>query len=722
MICVSSVRVYPSNMSIKVGEWNYDAYAAICPTDATNQSVTWHSSNTSVASVNETTGYIYGVSKGTAKIYATAEDGSCASDYCTVTVSDKVGVSYITLTPSCRTLPKGDHYVLSAMVYPTNATNKNLEWYSSNPEIVSVDNDGVVTAEEYGSATISVYASDNYCAMATCCITVTPDKLVETVTVTPSSKSMTVGESAYLFETVCPEDATNRYVNWTSSNKNVAKVNDVSGLVYAQGEGTAIITATALDGGGASDYCTVTVKPVIPVESISICPTSLTMNVNDIEYLCTSIFPSIATNKDVIWCSSNEDVATVGLHTGKISALKAGTTIITATTVDGGYSASCEVWVRGKTPVFLIHGRTSNSKGVWGVNNNIPSGKNDEFKSDLNAEALNGKKYIDVTSQEINDYEPNEGATENPRNLGIELQNSGYNGNLNLFVFNYPNEDAVKYSAEKFEAYINNLISYVRTSGSDAMKACFYASRNDFNNNNYKINIVGHSMGGLVARYFIENLYQDNHVDKLITICTPHWGSGLANVSGGTGEIIEDLHVLADHDLDLGSAMFGGNNSINLNCNAGLNLNPCYTGDYVLTDALQYNRQRSTKYYAIAGIDYPSGMSNYNDFTFEMPTNFTTMQQIVDYFTEKGIKSFSSTNMSIIEINPKSVGDNMVGFLSQIGWIGDNNVNTPAPRIQMEKIFVDVDTDGGNSILSRLHSKIPHRTCIVQKVYSYLNE
>jgi hypothetical protein len=137
---------------------------------------------------------------------------------------------------------------------------------------------------------------------------------------------------------------------------------------------------------------------------------------------------------------------------------------------------------------------------------------------------------------------------------------------------------------------------------------------------------------------------------------------------------------------------------------------------------LQYNRPRSTKYYAIAGIDYPSGVSNFNDFTFEMPTNFTTMQQIVDYFTEKGIYSFSSTNMSIIEINPKIVGDNMVGFFSQIGWIGDKLNTIPTPRIQIEKIFVDVDTDGGNSISSRLHSKIPHRTCILQKVCSYLNE
>ena len=106
--------------------------------------------------------------------------------------------------------------------------------------------------------------------------------------------------------------------------------------------------------------------------------------------------------------------------------------------------------------------------------------------------------------------------------MGNKLLDAGYKKNINLFAFNYPNEDAVKYSAQKFEAYINNLISYVRTSGSNEMKACFYASRNDYNNNNYKINIVGHSMGGLVARYYMENLYHDYSVSKLVTICTPH--------------------------------------------------------------------------------------------------------------------------------------------------------------------------------------------------------
>ena len=75
----------------------------------------------------------------------------------------------------------------------------------------------------------------------------------------------------------------------------------------------------------------------------------------------------------------------------------------------------------------------------------------------------------------------------------------------------------------------------------------------------------------------------------------------------------------------------------------------------------------------------------------------------------------------------------MIGFLSQIGWIGDNsNVNTPEPRIQMERIFVDVDADGGNGgelfiweVVNGLgskifHNKVPHRVPICNKVIEYL--
>lgn len=543
---------------------------------------------------------------------------------------------------------------------------------------------------------------------------------VNSVTVYPSSATITKGKWYYgayaSIASNCPECAE---VEWYSNSPAIASVNKTTGYIYGVSTGTTRIYAIAKDDDSKKDYIEVTVTAPVSVTGVSVCPTSKSMDVGCTDYLYETIYPSNATNQTVTWCSSDESVAEVNTYTGFVRAKKAGIVTITATTADGGYSDSCEVWVHGKTPVFLIHGRTSNSTDVWGVNNNIPSGKNDDFDCDINAQSLNGMKYINVSSQEINSYEPNAGGTETPINLGIHLQNSGYNGNLNLFVFNYPNEDAVIYSAFKFDSYIDNLISYVRSYGSNSMKACFYASRSDYDNKNHKINIVGHSMGGLVARYFIENLYQDNHVDKLITICTPHWGSPLAELSNGTGI----LHLLCDHDLDVNSAMYGGSNSTTVNCNKG----GCTGSDYIVTPTLQYQRQRSTKYYSIAGISYDSdGMSD-NNFDFELQNTSENLAELnAEIIQRSQNKLYVLTNMDGVEMrvqfNAAYVRDDVVDFLSQIGWGSLNETGSPIKKINFEKILVNIDTNGGNSLTSHFHSKMPHRIDVINKVIEYLEE
>ena len=77
MTYVNSVNLTPSTLTLQIGKWYYGAKAEVCPTNATTKSVTWCSSNPSVASVNSSSGYIYARSAGTAKIYATAIDGNC---------------------------------------------------------------------------------------------------------------------------------------------------------------------------------------------------------------------------------------------------------------------------------------------------------------------------------------------------------------------------------------------------------------------------------------------------------------------------------------------------------------------------------------------------------------------------------------------------------------------------------------------------------------------
>ncbi len=173
---------------------------------------------------------------------------------------------------------------------------------------------------------------------------------ISSVNVHPSSVTVAKGEWYYgayaSISSSCPECAE---VRWYSNNSSIASVNATAGYIYGVNTGTTRIYAEATDGSGKKDYITVTVTAPISVTGISVVPASKTMNVGDTDYLCETVYPSNATNKTVTWSSSDESVATVNTYSGKLTAKKAGTTTITATTADGGYSASCTVRVINDT-------------------------------------------------------------------------------------------------------------------------------------------------------------------------------------------------------------------------------------------------------------------------------------------------------------------------------------------------------------------------------------
>ncbi len=347
---VYSVSVYPSSTTIKTGNWYYGAYAIVNASSNCNTGVRWYSNNTNVATVNASSGYIYAKAPGTTRIYAQSTVDSSKKDYITVTVtSGTICVDSVTLNRSSISLEKGDRYTLSATVCPTNATNKSISWRSSNTGVATVSG-GVVTAKARGYAYIYAEAQDGSGEYDSCYVNVTEDILVTSVTVSPSSKTMNIGNSAYLYETVCPTNATNKCVKWSSNKTSVATVNPDTGLVIAQGAGTATITATAQDGSNTKGYCTITVNPPVAVTGVEVCPQTKTLNIGQTTKLNATVCPIDATNKRVTWCSSNEDVACVNYYTGEIYANDVGTAIITATTEDGDFTSCGTVTVCSTDP------------------------------------------------------------------------------------------------------------------------------------------------------------------------------------------------------------------------------------------------------------------------------------------------------------------------------------------------------------------------------------
>ena len=174
---VTGVTLDKNNLDMKTG--NTESLTAIIePTNATNKNVTWSSSNESVATVSSN-GVITAVSEGTATITSTTEEGEYTAS-CKVSVTantsgntnnSNISVAGITLSKTELKLSKGKSETITAIITPTNATNQNLTWSSSNESVATVSSKGKITAISEGTALITVRTSDgNY--VATCEVTV----------------------------------------------------------------------------------------------------------------------------------------------------------------------------------------------------------------------------------------------------------------------------------------------------------------------------------------------------------------------------------------------------------------------------------------------------------------------------------------------------------------------------------------------------------------------
>ena len=168
---VTKITLNKTSVNIEKGR-AVQLKATITPTTATTRTVTWKSSDTSVAPVDND-GKVTAKAAGTATITCTAKDGSGKKATCKVTVvNPKPRVSKVTLNKTSATLVKGDALSLKATVAPNNAGNKAVSWKSSNTSVATVSSRGKVTAKKSGTAIITCTAKDGSGKKATCKITV----------------------------------------------------------------------------------------------------------------------------------------------------------------------------------------------------------------------------------------------------------------------------------------------------------------------------------------------------------------------------------------------------------------------------------------------------------------------------------------------------------------------------------------------------------------------
>jgi len=240
VVNVTGVSLNKKSLTLIAGGAGENLTATVTPTKATNKNVTWKSSNPSIATV-DSNGKVEAVKAGTAIITVTTVDMKRTAT-CKVTVPTLV--TGISLNKNSLTMKVGNIQSLIANITPTNATNKNVTWLSSDPTVATIDLKRKIVALRPGTTTITATTQDGN-KIASCTVTVIVP--VAKVSLNKKSTVLYIGANETLIATVSPDNSTNKNVTWKSSNPLVATV-DSNGEVVGVKAGKATITVTTLDG------------------------------------------------------------------------------------------------------------------------------------------------------------------------------------------------------------------------------------------------------------------------------------------------------------------------------------------------------------------------------------------------------------------------------------------------------------------------------------------
>ncbi len=307
-------------------------------------------------------GVITAVSDGTATITATSQDGRDIKGTVSVTVKTTTGISVTGLKLQGEsTMVVGDKQTLIALITPLDASQPTVTYRSSTESVATVSADGTVTAVGVGTTEITAMTQDGSNVSSSISITVTGKKM-EKITI-KGNQNMEVGDTQTLTATVEPANATDHTLKFTSSNTNVLTVSE-KGFVSAIAAGTATVTVTAGDGGGASASIAITVtEKQIKVTSIGLnLPGEKEIGVDETRQITAKVFPFNATNPDLEWFSSDEEILSVD-GDGNIMGLAPGKAIVIVSATDGtGITARLGITVyeaKGNPTEIALDGNTT---------------------------------------------------------------------------------------------------------------------------------------------------------------------------------------------------------------------------------------------------------------------------------------------------------------------------------------------------------------------------
>jgi len=232
-------------------------------------------------------------------------------------------VNSVTVTPSAATIRVGETQSLNAVVDVSNGAGTGISWSSEQPSIASVSASGVVTGLSTGTTVVRATSTVNAQRSGSATITV---QSARTLTVSPATANIGVGQTAALTVSIQLDAGLPTTVIWRSSATNIATVN-ASGVVTGVALGSTQITAISTADTLLRASTTVNVVP--SVRSVTLSPTTATLNINDTRAFTATVTADAGVSQAVTWRSGNLAVATVNAS-GVVTAVGVGSTTITA--------------------------------------------------------------------------------------------------------------------------------------------------------------------------------------------------------------------------------------------------------------------------------------------------------------------------------------------------------------------------------------------------------
>ena len=345
---VKSIAITASSAEVILGE-TLQLEATVTPANLPDTEIKWTTSSVSIATV-AANGLVTASAKGKVTITATIINGT-ESKSTTFDVTVVQPVTSLSVSPSSLEIFVGDELEvgkdLVIQIGPENADVATWHYGLSSQDIVSIEK-GVIKGEKAGIVYVSVIADKSKPKNLTAMCTITVNAKVSSITISGGdTRSLLVGGSVKLTATVKPSNA-NQEVTWTSSSPEIATV-DENGNVEALKAGETTVTVASKENPEINATCKIVVEN-IPVESVTLNKSSLTLVEGKTETLTATVKPVYVIDKSIQWTSSDEFVATVS-DNGVVTAVKEGTATITATsTLTPDKKASCTVTVE---PQFI---------------------------------------------------------------------------------------------------------------------------------------------------------------------------------------------------------------------------------------------------------------------------------------------------------------------------------------------------------------------------------